>query len=202
MLLAALKFDLLEFPVTVVRGDRPDLLLECPAGVVGIEITETVSPSLAQAYAIARKRFPNAILDRSLFPWAIQYTPQEIHDLLARSDRLIGPGWAGDSVEKEWATAANDTIRAKSESLNKPGYRSAGKYWLAAYDSSPGPALHLSHATQYLAPLPPILERRSFDAVLLLTDTSAVLVTRNGVPAFAEDLRDPSNSEMERSRGL
>lgn len=199
-LLAALHFESLQFPFTPRPGERPDLMLELSGATIGVEITETVSPSLAQAYAIARKQYPNAVIDRSIFRWGTEFTPQEIHAHLAQANRLTGPGWMGDSVEREWAAAASDTIAAKTASLNKPGYRAADAYWLVAYASSPGPALDIRVAAQFLSPLEKPAERRGFSAVFLLTDHSAVQLTHAGVAAIAETVPEPSNKSRERSR--
>lgn len=193
-LLAALHFDVLQFPLIARQGDRPDLLLELPGTCVGVEITETVSPALAQAHAIARKYYPDAVIDRSIFRWGARFTPQEIHALLAKADKLNGPGWAGDSVEREWAAAACDTIDAKCKSLCKPGYRPADAYWLVAYASSPGPALDLAGAAKYLSPLPDQVDSARFEAVFLLTDRGAVHVTRAGAVGVAETVPEQRSS--------
>ena len=66
-LLAALHFGILRFPVGTVPGDRPDLRLKLPDLEVGVEITETVSPSLAQASQLlgSSTRTPSSIVRSS-----------------------------------------------------------------------------------------------------------------------------------------
>jgi hypothetical protein len=201
-LLAALHFDVLRFPLTPKVGERPDLLLSVPRATLGVEITETVPPCLAQADAIAQQYYPNAVVDRSIFKWGAEFTPQEIHAHLARANKLTGPGWMGDSVEREFAVAASETICAKTISLNKPGYGAADSYWLVAYTSSPGPALDIRAAAEFLPPLPRAVEGKAFEAAFLLTDRAAVHLTHSGVVAVAETVPDPSNYALERTRGV
>ena len=71
--------SIIHFPVTVEFRDRPDLLLCMPEDSAGIEITEVVPESYAQAVAIRNQDYPNAIVDRSIFTWGESYTAKQIH---------------------------------------------------------------------------------------------------------------------------
>ena len=44
--------ELLQFPVHVEPGDRPDLVLSVPAGLIGIELTEAISTDQARVDAM------------------------------------------------------------------------------------------------------------------------------------------------------
>ncbi|MDQ2696395.1 MAG: hypothetical protein M3Z21_13675, partial [Pseudomonadota bacterium] len=43
--------DLLEYPLCVIHGDKPDFLLEHPPGKCGIEVTEVVPTNYASIHA-------------------------------------------------------------------------------------------------------------------------------------------------------
>jgi len=170
---------LIGFPLEFSFADRPDLRLQVPAGAVGIEITEVVPPAYAQADAIRNQHYPEATIDRSIFTWGAQFTAAEIHRHLAHVGRkLAGPGWAGDSVERGWAAAVNEAISVKCEKLNRPGFTICDRNWLAAYTSSPGPALNMPHAATFLVH-PKALGQHSFDAIFALTDRRMVIL-QNG----------------------
>jgi hypothetical protein len=200
-LLSASRFDLLRFPLVVSPQDKPDLLLTMNGVEVGVEITEVVPPSYAEADAIARKHYPTAEVDRSIFRWGAKFTTQQIHDHLSNPSRPMGPGWMGDSVESEWAAANSEAIVAKTHKLSSSGYGVHAENWLAAYSSSPGPALDLAIGVQKLDRLRAEPGRVGFDRVLLLTDTAAVHLSRDAPAAFASDIEDPSNTSLERTHG-
>lgn len=163
-----------QFPAGIFQEDRPDLRLELPSGNVGVEVTEVVPPTYAKADAIRNQHYPNAVVDRSIFTWGATFTAKEIHDHLSRVGRdLTGPGWAGDSVEREWAAAMNEAIKTKIEKLNRAGFTLCKQNWLAAYSSSPGPALKMSHAAKFLDLPLAVAGQRSFDCVFALTDGCA-----------------------------
>jgi len=184
--LAQLGF--IDFPLEISLADRPDLRLEMPGGTAGIEITEVVPLAYAEADAIRNKNYPGAVVDRSLFTWGVQFTPAEIHKHLSQvGQKLTGPGWAGDSVEREWARAVNAAIVTKTEKLNRPGFTICQWNWLAAYTSAPGPALEIAHATKFLELPPAVPGGHSFDCVFVLTDHK-MAVLRTGASADVADL--------------
>jgi hypothetical protein len=133
------KLQLLAFPLDVEDRDRPDLRISSAGREIGIELTEMIPPAFAQAHAIANQHYPNAVVDRSIFTWGRSFTTKQIHDHLAKSTGLTGPGWAGDSVEREWAAAANDAVKAKTAKLNQAGYQLYADNWASGIRERPGP---------------------------------------------------------------
>lgn len=142
----------IKYPVNVITNDKPDLDLDFGIDKVGIEITEAVPEDYARALVLANNRYPDALVDRSLFRWgAPRKTNAELHEILKKSvNRLSGPGWHGDSVEREWGKGMADTIEAKLKKINKSDYRSFPRYWLAIYDNLRGPMLDLKLGVKYL----------------------------------------------------
>jgi hypothetical protein len=146
----------LHFPLRLQKGERPDFDIESHSGAIGVEITEAIPEDYAQAVAIENTKYPErkAQVDEALFAWGSpKKSPQDIHRLLEKSgDRFTGPGWVGDSVEREWATAVLETIRSKTAKLNEASFRRQPENWLAIFDNIPGAALDIDKAVQFLLP--------------------------------------------------
>lgn len=168
--------DLLEYPLELEPSNRPDLILGMPSGQVGVEITEIVPPVYAQATAIRNQYYPEALIDRSLFGWGATFTAQQIHEhFRSNPDHLTGPGWAGEGVESEWARATESSVARKLERLNVCGFTVFQRNWLAAYASSPGPALDHLRAAGLVTLPSPIAGFRSFEKVLVLSGKCLVI---------------------------
>lgn len=126
--------DLLQYPVRVEPGDRPDLVLSGPAGLIGIELTEAISTDQAKVDAmveregrsdfrpIPRYRIPDPTRSRS-----------EIR-ALARGQSQILP-WMGDSVERDWVEAMLHIVARKAVAFFKPGFVHHPANWLLMYDN-------------------------------------------------------------------
>lgn len=152
MLATVSKVSLLNYPVALEKTERPDLILRTKKGTIGIEVTEAVPSSYAQALSVRNKHFPGAIIDISLFKWgSAPRSGKEIRAMLkACTQDLMGPGWIGDSVEKEWAEAIAAAVGTKARKLNEPDFRRQDNNWLAIYDNVPGPGLQLELAVAKL----------------------------------------------------
>lgn len=173
---ALVSTTLLEFPLELEPNDRPDLILQMPSGAVGIEITEIVPPVYAQAVAIRNQYYKGAIVDRSLFGWGASFTPKQIHDHFSNQPQfLTGNGWSGDQVEQEWARATESAVVRKLERLNAPGFNVLPRNWLAAYASSPGPALDHEHAAGLVSLQPPAAGPHCFEKVFVLSGERLVI---------------------------
>lgn len=136
------KAGLFSYPLDLKRKDKPDLVIQMPTGDIGIEITEAVPQIYAHADAIRNQHYPNAFIDRSIFTWGTQFTPQQIHDHLKQSPQILSndsPGWTGDTVETELARAIEAAFEKKLTKLNGPTFRLFPQNWLAIYASVPGP---------------------------------------------------------------
>lgn len=173
---------LFQFPLEVTRQDRPDLRIEAVGITIGVELTEVVPPSYAQAVAIRNQHYPHATVDRSIFTWGMTFTPAQIHShLQAAGGKLTGPGWAGNAVEQEWTAAVNDAISSKATKLNKPGFTILQRNWLAIYTSSPGPVLDIDYASRSLCFAQAMSTAIRFEKVFVLTDSKAAVLDRSGV---------------------
>lgn len=147
------KAGRLEFPLSVVHRDRPDVLLETKATKIGIEVTEAISQQYAAYCALAEREFPNVFLEPAHFRWgAPDMTAEQMRDLL-RQTQLSSEGWAGDRPEEEWALFIQSIVDTKLKKLARSDFAKFDLNWLAVYDNLPLPNIHLGKAIGMLRPL-------------------------------------------------
>lgn len=174
----------LEFPLAVEMGDRPDLRLNSAGRDIGIELMELVPPAYAHAVAIANTEFPSAIVDRSVFGWGTTWASEDIRQhLRCEGHRLSGPGWAGDAVEREWANAVRGAVKKKTERLNAEGFDSLAENWLGTYSSSPGPVFDARVAATMVAAADLRVPEfgLNFSWAANLVSDSVIVVSQSGV---------------------
>ena len=136
-LLATLPVEQLSFPLTLTHSDKPDFLLAMFRADVGIEHTEAVPENIARADFLREKEGlgPDGELRREI-----------------EADES-GPGWCGDSPEREWAAAMAHYVKEKMPKATADGFVRYPANWLIVYDNWPLPAINCSKAASYLAPL-------------------------------------------------
>lgn len=185
--------SLLSYPLAVKKGERPDLDAEVPSGCVGIEVTEAIPQPYARAVAIQNREYPTAILDSSLFQYGEPaIAADQVRCLLQQAgDRLIGPGWMGESVEQEWAARMALVVLHKTEMLNEPTFRRQQSNWLAVYDNTPRPCLNLGSALVNLCERLAAIRRHpiEFDRVFIELPNDLVMVA--GSSAYGLPLHRP-----------
>lgn len=142
----------LTYPLSVKKGERPDLDVGTHSKRIGIEVTEAIPNQYAHAVAIQNRESPTAMLDASLFQYGDRAMDgDQIRHLLGNAgDRLTGPGWVGESAEQEWAGRMALAILHKTQLLNEASFRRQENNWLAIYDNTPRPGLDLGPALGYL----------------------------------------------------
>ncbi len=159
----------LRFPVSVVHQDRPDALIQADSMMIGVEISEAITPQYAEYCALAEREFPGKWLEPAHFRWgAPSLTVKEMRALL-QQDRLTSDGWAGNTPEQEWAHFILSLVETKLEKLSKDGFERFDQNWLAIYDNLPLPNIYLERAIDLLRPM---LERQwqkmpGFDALFV-----------------------------------
>lgn len=185
--------SLLTYPLSFRKGERPDLDVETAGTCIGIEVTEAIPLQYAHAVAIKNRECPTAILDPSLFQYgnAAMDADQIRHLLQQAGDRLIGPGWMGESVEQEWAARMALAVLHKTEMLNEPTFRRQERNWLAIYDNTPRAYLDLRSALRYLCERLAGVRRHAveFDHVFIELPSNLVMVA--GGHAYALPLHRP-----------
>lgn len=115
---------LLKFPLRIMKKEAPDFLVLCRDGITALEVTEAGAEAYQQAMTELEKSPPETMLESST------------HKLVKPGEKLIGPGWNGNSVEIEWVAVILNSIITKTESLNQPHFKTADRYELLIYDNS------------------------------------------------------------------
>jgi hypothetical protein len=149
LLSALAACDLLSYPLTVMHRDRPDFALSMKGEVVGIEHTEAVPENDAHRSALRERGYGPLVY------FVFRSSPTEprktAKQLIADIERNHGgSGWAGDSVEREWAAAMIHFVNRKTKAMLSPGFDRYPRHWLLVYDNWPAPALDRGDASQKL----------------------------------------------------
>ncbi len=142
----------ISFPLVLTHRDKPDFFLEMNSDQIGIECTEAIPEQYAWAHALYEKHFPDGLFEPDLFRWdSPTRTKEEIIGLLRRTQNgLHGPGWMGDSVEKEWSKWMSGCIESKTRKLNSAHFEKFEINQLLVYDNLPQAANDLEKSTNML----------------------------------------------------
>lgn len=143
----------LQYPLSVVHRDRPDLLLHMIQRKVGAEITEAVGKQYSDYCALAEREFPDAVLEPAQFRWGSPHRTVEQLRAMLRSSSLTAPAWIGDAPEREWAFFMQDAVNKKLGKLSSEGFAKFDQNWLAIYDNLPKPKISIGKALSFLLPL-------------------------------------------------
>ena len=142
--------DLLQFPLRVEPGDRPDLVLSLPTGRIGIELTEAISTDQARVDAMIEREGPSDF--RFLPRYRVSDPPRSQAEIgaLARGETRTPP-LMGESVEDDWVEAMEHIVGRKATTFHKPGFAEYLTNWLLVYDNwQPVSALRDGVATERL----------------------------------------------------
>lgn len=137
----------LVFPIQLIKRERPDFLLFTGDRCIGIEVTEAINEEYAKATTLPEADNDNFVIDPSLFKWD---TPRRKLPELRRvvsCTKLTGPGWDGNTVEREYADAIFDVLTVKTEKLRGEKFERFGENWLAVYCNITLPILRLDEAS-------------------------------------------------------
>lgn len=158
------------YPLLIEKRERPDYRMSSRDLVVGVEITEAVSEDMARIDAMRYDEDEIVCLDVSLFrPGNPRRSTQQLRAILETSrnsekkdadedkfdsahTRPMGPGWAGDGAERDWADVMHKVIETKVASAQKPGYTRFDETWLLVYDNWSLPMLNIPRAAGLLLP--------------------------------------------------
>ena len=102
--LGSRPYALTDFPLKLVKRERPDFLLTLSGAEIGIEHTEAITQNAAkEAFLRDGDAGPEV---HFLRPASLTEPPKSSEELRAEiaADEM-GPGWFGDSVERGWVHA-------------------------------------------------------------------------------------------------
>lgn len=140
------------FPMSLIRRERPDFLLSVNGLKIGIEHTEAISQNEAQKDVLRDKI---ECSDVHFLSHAIPGEPKRSSKTLIEEilNDEAGEGWHGDAVEREWASAMSYSAKTKLTKVVKPGFERFQHDWLIIYDNWHLPALKLEEGVTYLSEL-------------------------------------------------
>jgi hypothetical protein len=149
MLSALLGKAHLSYPLELIQRERPDFLLKSNGLEIGIEHTEAVPQNEAHETVLRDKvGGPEMYFISRHQPGESKKSAKElIKEIQANHS---GPGWEGDSVEREWSDAMLHFVKGKIEILSKAGFEKFKHNWLLMYDNWSLPALDREKAAQFL----------------------------------------------------
>lgn len=133
-LAAVSESGLLDYPLAVTPGDRPDLVLSSVSGRTGIEITEAVPTDEARVDALSERE---GIEDFRFVPryraGENRRSVQEIEDI-ARG-RVPTYPHPGGSMERDWVEAMLYFVGRKADRFVRPGFAKHDRNWLLIYNN-------------------------------------------------------------------
>jgi len=171
-LLATLPVKQLAFPLTVAHSDKPDFLLAMSGTEVGIEHSEAVPENVAHADFLREKEGLGP--EVYFTPHVVPGEPKKSADELRREIKAdeFGPGWSGDSPEREWAAVIAHYVKEKMQKATADGFIRYPANWLIIYDNWPLPEINRAKAASYLmSHLTDIGAFSVFDAIFVHDDS-------------------------------
>jgi len=173
-LLATRPYTLADFPLRLLKQERPDFVLTLNGNEVGIEHTEAISQNDAKEAALRDAGIGPDM--HYVKPASLTEPPKSSKQLKAEIEAdEMGPGWCGDSVERGWAEAMEHFVQKKMDSVQRPGYLRLARNWLVIYDQWPAPILKLSSALPHLRRrLDALSSWTVFDRIFMLDESALI----------------------------
>jgi hypothetical protein len=149
LLSALVGKDRISYPLCLIQRERPDFLLTLDTEQIGIEHTEAVPQNEAHRTVLREKgNGPDVFFISHHQPGEPKKSAKELIEEIEANH--AGDGWAGDSVEREWADAMFHFIKQKVATLRKDEFERFEQDWLLIYDNWSLPALDRRKATPFL----------------------------------------------------
>ena len=177
----SLKRDF-EFPIELIKRERPDFCLQVGPKKIGIEVTEAIQPDYARARVLPEARLDESILDPSLFKWGAPKRSLGELRSIASEKKLTGPGWEGDEIEVELSEAIFDVIQKKSGKLISKGFENYMENWLSIYDNANSSALNIDKSISMISEkLRKYWSNESFDKIYVETGEFILEISKENV---------------------
>lgn len=173
-LLGSRPYALTDFPLKLIKRERPDFLLTLNGTTIGVEHTEAITQNAAkEAFLRDGGAGPDVHFVR---PASLTEPPKSSGELRAEiaADEM-GLGWVGDSVERGWVEAITFFVMKKFQLLHKQDYPRFERTWLVIYDNWTAPNLNLTTALPLLrSSLDSLATWSLFDRVFILDENELV----------------------------
>ena len=141
--------NLLQYPIEIIKQERPDFVFKYNGQSIGIEQTEVVPENLAKQDFLRNKMNKNEVrfISKHHHKEEKKTTKQLKHEI---NNTATSGGWVGDSVEVNWSEAMEYFIEQKETNALKTGYTSFEENGLLIYDNWPTAALDIEIGADYL----------------------------------------------------
>jgi hypothetical protein len=180
--LATLSADeQIEYPVSLVKRERPDFLLSTGRREIGCEVTEAINSDYLRTQSLPEAQNANSVIDVSLFKWNTQKRKLDKLREIASRNQLTGTGWHSNSVEKEYAEMILDVVNNKSRKLAKTGFQKYQENWLLIYINHSLPILDVEESAALCSlMLNEYWSEDSFDSILVEKNENIVVYSPVG----------------------
>jgi len=169
----------INYPLQVLKTERPDFLFISNSVKTGIEHTEAVPSNKA------KQDFMRAKMQKNEIHYMTKHhakeetkTTQELKNEIEKN--TMTGGWHGDSVEVNWTEAMSHFIETKENNALKDGYTLYDKNSLLIYDNWPTAALDIDVGINYLKnALANSTHRFNFDTIYILSHGFLLTISNN-----------------------
>jgi hypothetical protein len=138
--------DVLVYPLSTRKNERPDYVVSQDSNFSGFEITEAINPQYIQAQSLPEAKKDENIVDVGHFKWGKRHNLEQLRNISSRT-RLTAPPRMGNAVEREYAEMICDVINKKTITLDKDGFSKYAENNLIIYVNQMLPILESTEAT-------------------------------------------------------
>ncbi|KTF40446.1 hypothetical protein [Xanthomonas translucens] len=179
--LASRPYRLSDFPLKLVKRERPDFLLSANGVAIGVEHTEAVPQNAAKEDFL--RDFGVGSETHFVRPAAVGERAKGAKEIRAEIEAdEMGEGWMGDSVEFSWVEAMTQFVSAKIQSAKSPDYTRFERTWLVVYDNWPAPILnHIKAVPLLTAELIKLATWSTFERVFILNESVLLEIEQTAV---------------------
>ena len=171
--------NIINYPLHVLKTERPDFLFISNNVKIGIEHTEAVPSNKAKQDFMRAKMHKNeAHYMTKHYAKEDKKTTQELKEEIEKN--TMTDAWRGDSVEINWSEAMMHFIETKENSALKDGYTLYDKNSLLIYDNWPTAALDVDIGIKYLLNvLASSVHHFNFDTIYILSHGFLLVISNN-----------------------
>ena len=125
--------NMFDYPLTIVKREKPDFILRTCLETIGIEITEAVRRSDAYVDAYADSKGIEALRMINKEPALNEDITHNEAKEIAEGNQADSPGYEGNESEDKWTEDMFSIIAKKKDKFSN--YEKCDKNWLYIYDN-------------------------------------------------------------------
>ena len=177
--------DLLEYPLTVIFRDKPDIQLGQDSHLIGIEITEAVFENAARIQAIRESdvfKKDDCFLSHKHSVNDRKFNTKKARKMATQDGQ---EPWFSGQAEREWIKAMMYCIGDKEKKALRSGFQRYPDNWLLIYDNLSLPVMDLDYV---LIQLFKLLNQRDdetfFSHICIEKGKQLILITPNKIQKY------------------